>query len=253
MLLILMYHRVAAPELGLGNPPAVLAAHLATLRARANVVLPGEPLHPRRLNVCLTFDDAYADFYCRAFPLLQEYGLRAVLAVPTAYILAQTAVPRETRLAVPQAAAMQGETFREQAPFCTWAELREMQASGSVQMASHSHSHPDMRRSDTDVDYECRHSRELLEQNLGQPVVTFIYPYGSVNARAHQAVSRHYAYGMRVGAALNHNWQPRNQPLCRVGADHLPEIATRLRWPSRAGYGLKMLGNQFRAALGKWR
>jgi peptidoglycan/xylan/chitin deacetylase (PgdA/CDA1 family) len=253
MLLILMYHRVAPPELGLGNPPAVLAAHLATLRDRANVVLPGEPLLPRRLNVCLTFDDAYADFYFRALPLLREYGMRAVLAVPTQYILDETTVPPETRLAVHQAAAMSGETFREQAPFCTWAELREMQASGIVQIASHSHSHPDMRRPDTDVDFECRHSRELLETKLGRPVDTFIYPYGSVNARAHQAVTRHYAYGLRVGAALNHTWQPQNQPLSRVGADHLPDLATRLSWPSLTGFGLKMLGNQFRAGMGKWR
>ena len=253
MLLILMYHRAAPPHLGLGNPPEVLESHFATLRTRANIVLPGEPLPPRRLNVCLTFDDAYADFYFRVFPLLKKHSLRAVLAVPTAFILDGTTRDPEARLAVPQLAAMQANTFREQAPFCTWPELREMQSAGCVQMASHSHHHPDMRRPDTDVDFECLHSRQLLETNLGRSVDTFVYPYGSVNARAHQSVSRHYQYGIRVGAAFNHAWQPRHQPLCRVGADNVPDIASRLGIRQLAGFSLKMLGNQLRAAAGKWR
>jgi len=253
MLLILMYHRAAPTHLGLGNPPAVLESHFVTLRTRANIVLPGDPLTPRRLNVCLTFDDAYADFYFRVFPLLKKYSLRAVLAVPTAFILDDTTRDPEARLAVPQLAAMQGNTFREQAPFCTWPELREMQSSGYVQMASHSHHHPDMRRPDTDVDFECAHSQALLEHNLGRPVDTFIYPYGSVNARAHQAVTRHYQYGMRVGAALNHTWQPRHQPLSRVGADNLADISPLLGPRRLAGFGLKWLGNNLRAATGKWR
>ncbi len=253
MLLILMYHRAAPPHLGLGNPPEVLESHFATLRTRANIVLPGEPLPPRRLNVCLTFDDAYADFYFRVFPLLKKYALRAMLAVPTAFILEQTIIAPEIRLAVPQADAMQGDTYREKAAFCTWEELREMQSSGQVQMASHSHHHPDMRRPDTDVDYECRHSRELLEKNLGRPVASFIYPYGSVNARAHQAVGRHYQYGIRVGGALNHSWQPRHQPLSRVGADNVPDISSLLGLRQLAGFSLKMWGNHLRAATGKWR
>ena len=253
MLLILMYHRAAPPHLGLGNPPEVLESHFSTLRTRANFVLPGDPLPPRRLNVCLTFDDAYADFYFRVFPLLIKHSLRAVLAVPTAFIVESTRLSPEIRLAMPQADAMQGDTFREKAPFCTWAELREMQSGGLVQMASHSHHHPDMRRPDTDVDFECLQSKKLLENNLGRPVDTFIYPYGSVNARAHQAVSRHYKYGIRVGAALNRTWQPRHQPLSRVGADNVTDVSSLFGTRQLAGFGLKMLGNQLRAATGKWR
>lgn len=253
MLLILMYHRAAAAELGLGNPPEVLDAHFAALRARANIVLPGEPLPAGRLNICLTFDDAYADFYFQAFPLLKKHGLRAVLGVPTAYILENTEVSRQIRLAVPQGEAMQGETYREKAAFCTWEEMREMQAAGNVRMASHSHHHPDMCRADTDVDFQCAHAKELLEKNLGRPVDAFIYPYGSVNARAHRAVSRHYQYGMRVGAALNRTWRPRHQPLSRVGADNLADIAPLLGTPRLVGFGLKWLGNSLRAATGKWR
>lgn len=252
MLLILMYHRVGDRLLGAGNPPSVLAEHFRHLRDHAAVTLPGEPLPPRRLNVCLTFDDAYADFYFHVFPLLRQFSLRAVLAVPTQFILDETALPPETRMAVPQSEAMRDAVFPAKAPFCTWAELRQMQASGLVQTASHSHSHLNMKSAEADVEFEAAHSRALIERNLGVPPRAFVYPYGSVDARARQAVRRHYEFDLRVGSALNLTWQPRRQPLCRVSADNLPDLAISLRWSSLAGLRLKTAGNQIRAAFGKW-
>jgi len=285
MLLILMYHRAfAAPEcrlldsdspasaepagtlapwhrprrragdhrLGAGNPVPVLQAHFEYLRRRFDVVLPGEPLHPRRLSVCLSFDDAYADFYAHVFPLLEKFSLRAVLAVPTAFIIPQTSLPMEERLSVTQNEAMLGEVFRSKAPFCTWEELRQMVSSGRVQVASHSHRHPDLRRADVDAAFEVSHSKSLLEQNLGCRVSTFVYPFGAVNARAHHTVMRHYSFAMRVGSALNSGWYPHRQPLCRVEADNAPDIARRLRWNRLAALGLKWMANGLRATAGKW-
>jgi peptidoglycan/xylan/chitin deacetylase (PgdA/CDA1 family) len=230
----------------------VLEAHFAYLRRRFDVVLPGEPLRPGRLSVCLSFDDAYADFYARVFPLLKRFSLRALLAVPTAFILPDTGVPTGERLAVTQSEAMQAELFKTRAPFCTWSELREMVASGRVQVASHSHRHLDLRRDDVDVEFEAAHSKLLLEQNLGCRISTFVYPFGSVNARAHATVLQHYPFALRVGSALNSGWHPYRQPLCRVGADETPDLARRLSWLGRAAYGLKWAANVLRAARGKW-
>ena len=252
MLLILMYHRAGAPGLGAGNTPPVLEAHFEYLRRRFDVVLPGEPLRFGRLSVCLTFDDAYADFYAQVFPLLKKFGLRAVVAVPTRFILSQTTRPMAERLGVPQREAMQGEGFQTRAPFCTWAELREMTASGWVQAASHSHRHPCLTDAGVDVEFEAAHSKSVLEEQLQRPISTFIYPYGSVNAKAHGIVRRHYSFAMRVGAGLNSGWFPWRQPLSRVGADNTPDLARRMRWNRLAGPGFKMAGNQVRAALGQW-
>jgi len=252
MLLILMYHRAGDRCWGAGNPVPVLQSHFEFLRRRFDVVLPGEPLWPGHLGVCLTFDDAYADFYARVFPLLKKFSLRALLAVPTAFVLPQTYLPIEDRLSVTQNDAMHGELFKNKVPFCTWEELREMSASGLVRIASHSHRHPDLRRADVDVEFEASHSRTLLEQNLGCDVSTFVYPFGSVNARAHDTVMRHYTFAMRVGSALNSGWYPRRQPLCRVGADDTPDIARLLRWNQLAALGMKWLANGLRAAAGKW-
>ncbi|HLZ54847.1 MAG TPA: polysaccharide deacetylase family protein [Verrucomicrobiae bacterium] len=230
----------------------VLEEHFAFLRRRFDVVLPGEPLRPGRLSVCLSFDDGYADFYAHVFPLLEKFSLRALLAVPTAFILPETVVPMAERLSVTQSEAMQGELFQTRAPFCTWEELRRMVSSGRVQIASHSHRHLDLRRDDVDVEFEAAHSKSLLEQNLGCRISTFVYPFGSVNARAHSTVMRHYSFALRVGSALNSSWRPYRQPLCRVGADETPDLARRLHWHHRATYALKWGANLLRAARGKW-
>lgn len=253
MLLILMYHRAGDAALGAGNSPAILERHFQRLCEKTVVIVPGEKPVPRRLNVCLTFDDAYADFYFHVFPLLQKYSLCVVLAVPTKFILDETCLSREKRLNVGQSEAMCGEMFQTHAPFCTWAELREMQASGLVHIASHSHSHLNMQEVGADVEFEAKHSQRLIEENLSRRPDTFIYPYGSVNTRARQAVRQYYDFDLRVGAALNRDWQPNHQPLCRIGVDNTPDLVPLLCWGSLAGLGLKMLANHVRAAFGKWR
>jgi peptidoglycan/xylan/chitin deacetylase (PgdA/CDA1 family) len=250
MLLILMYHR--AGEGYYSNPVSVLRDHFTFLRERYPVVLPGEPLKPRRLNLCLTFDDARADFYAHIFPLLQEFSLKAVLGVPTAFIVENTRLGLSERIAVPEGDAMQGDVFQTKAPFCTWEELRIMARTGLVAPASHSHRHVDLTDPGHDASFEARQSKVLLEQQLDRPVSTFVYPFGSVNARAHQAVTQHYAHTMRIGKALNASWEPARQPLCRVSADRVSDVARLVRWGRLASYAFKSFANEFRAASGKW-
>lgn len=247
-----MYHR--AVECRLGNPVSTLRSHFALLRARGGVILPGEPLRQGQLNICLTFDDAYADFYARVFPLLKEFSLRAVVAVPTKFILEKTVLSMDERLSVSpdNDAAMRGNIFEAKAPFCTWEELREMTTSGIMQAASHSHSHVNLKLPETDIEFEAAQSKKLLEQNLCVPVSTFVYPFGRCGARSQEIVKKHYDYVARIGGALNTGWHPQRQPLCRVEADCTPDLAKLLTRTRLAMFGAKWFGNSFRAALGKW-
>lgn len=80
-------------------------------------LFPGEPLN-QKVNICITFDDATRDFYDVVFPLLNTYRLKALLAVPVAFVGSEG--------------------------YCSWKELGEMSKSGLVKIASHSMSHPDM-------------------------------------------------------------------------------------------------------------
>jgi peptidoglycan/xylan/chitin deacetylase (PgdA/CDA1 family) len=250
MLLILMYHR--AVEGPYGNSVKTLRCHLDHLRATYPVVLPGEPLAAGRLSICLTFDDAFADFYVYVFPLLKDLSLRAVLSVPTGFIVPETKLQLEERLAVKSEEAMRGRTFQLKAPFCTWAEIREMADSGLVAVASHSHQHVDLTKPTTDSEFEVVQSKRVLERQVGKAISTFVYPFGRVNGPVHILVKQHYEFAMRIGAALNTSWMPSRQPLCRVGADGVEDIRKVLRWDRLARYRLKSWANVARAVCQKW-
>ena len=95
----------------------------------ARLVIDG--IRPGPKAVALTFDDAWASAYTVAYPLLRQYGMRAVLfAIP-----ARVADERGT------------------SPFVTWAELRELQSSGVFDVQSHTRSHTMMFGSDEIVDF----------------------------------------------------------------------------------------------------
>ena len=211
-LLVLMYHR-ARPGLH-GNSAAMLDAHFARIARDHSCVLPGEPLNPAGLKVCLTFDDAYFDFYAIVFPLLKKHGLRAVLAVPPTIVSEQCELPVETRL----------REYPEVAPahspgggFCTWAELREMAASKRVAIAAHGFTHRRLDEDGIDLHAEIVAPKEMLEIRIGQPVDSFVFPYGRFSAKALQLVRQHYRHSFRIGGADNEDW---DRPLLyRVPAD----------------------------------
>jgi peptidoglycan/xylan/chitin deacetylase (PgdA/CDA1 family) len=209
-------------------------------------------LRPRQLNVCLAFDDAFADFYAHVFPLLEEFSTKAVLGVSTAFILESTGRSMEERLSTPEEHAKRWDRFWMKAPFCTWEELDRMAGSGLIHIASHSHLHRDMTHPEVDVAMEAAESRNLLEQRLKCDVSTFVYPFGKVNASAHRVVRRNYAFAMRLGSALNFGWSSWKQPLCRVQADNVPDIAKYLSVGRLMLFGLKCTANVLRAGLGKW-
>jgi peptidoglycan/xylan/chitin deacetylase (PgdA/CDA1 family) len=242
MLLILMYHRVH----GVGQGSTALRRHLAWLRDHHPLVLPGEPLPAGELSVCLTFDDATADFCHQVYPLLEELDIRALVAVPTGLIEADTEVSLERRLAAQSRAGAEGGYALSDTPLCTWAELRHVQAEGRVQCASHGHRHLGMTDPGTDPEAELTRSRAALEAHLGRTPETFVYPFGKASREVQCRVRRHYPYAMRIGSALNRDWRGSGGLLYRVDAERF--------WPqgrvwSRSdllAWHLKRLGNRLR-------
>src|SRR5690606_5641594 len=73
---------------------------------------------PRRA-VLLTFDDAWSSFFSVAFPLLREYGMRAVVFAPTHWV----------------------DGNGPAGLFMSWREVRECAASGFVDVQSHAWRH----------------------------------------------------------------------------------------------------------------
>lgn len=183
-------------------------------------MLPGDHLDQDNNALCLTFDDATYDFYHTIFPLLKKYNLKALLGVPTRYILDKSTLSAQERLSVPYTLAMQDGFFDKKAPFCTWEEIEHMVESGHVQIASHSHAHCNLTFSFVNLHREVIQSKKILEQRLKQPVTSFIYPFGKVNRSLHELVSKHYPYSFRIGSAASFGWDCKNGPIPRISGDN---------------------------------
>ncbi|HXE96131.1 MAG TPA: polysaccharide deacetylase family protein [Dongiaceae bacterium] len=245
MLICPLYHRVNKEVYS--NSLEIMDAHLRHIAGHCHVVLPGEPLSGQKLNVCLTFDDAFFDFYHLVFPLLKKYSLRAVLAVPAQYILDDTAVPVDVRLSVPHEESHHDGVYQLKAPYCTWKELKEMSESGLVSIASHSYSHSAIRSDGSvDLDLELSRSKQILEEKLGITVRTFVYPYGTYDKGACQAVKRNYEFAMRIGNAVNFSWCNTTGVTYRVNADGMTDPYELFGTGNMIGYYWKLFTNIIR-------
>lgn len=120
------------------------------------ITLPPKP-------VVLTFDDGYIDFYLNAFPILKKYNLHAVSFIPT---------------------GLMGQGY-----YLSWAQIKQMDASGLISFEAHSVNHPNLTALTPDqVKYQITESKKVLEAQLGKPVNFFAYPYGASNEQIWQAV-----------------------------------------------------------------
>jgi peptidoglycan/xylan/chitin deacetylase (PgdA/CDA1 family) len=238
-LAVLMYHRARAGRHG--NAPAMLAAHFEHLTRRTRNVLPGEPLEPAALNVCLSFDDAYFDFYATVFPLLQRHNLRALLAVPPAVVQEDVAAVREERLRLEP-----DEAFArpELGGFCTWPELGEMTDSGHVTIAAHGFTHCRLDVPEAELDHEVDAPQAVLRQRLRQPVDSFVFPYGRYGPRSLERARRKYRHVFRIGGAMNRTWD--HPVLYRIDADEMTTPVSLLSAGRRLGYRARHFWNRLR-------
>lgn len=86
-----------------------------------------------------------------------------------------------------------GSAEREEWHFLSWDELREMQR-GGISIGSHTCTHKILTQiADADAAEELRRSRERLEVELGQPVVSIAFPNGDYSA-THMRLSGEIGY-----------------------------------------------------------
>jgi len=178
--------------------------------------------------VVLTFDDAYRDFHTDALPVLARHGFSATVYVTTAYIGSATNPLTGDR-----------KHHRE---VLSLEELRELVAAG-IECGGHSHTHPQL----DDVpparlEEEVRRPKEVLEESLQTPIVTFAYPYGYHDRAAKEAVAAAgYSAACRVGNLA-----------CEPGDDRfaLPRLTVRSRTDVRR---LGRLVRQSPSVLGRAR
>ncbi len=161
----------------------------------------GKPLPPKA--VLLSFDDGYADFHTRVYPVLKLFGYPAVIALVGSWMDAPAGAQVD----------YDGQKLPREA-FMSWAQVREMVASGLVEVASHSYAlhhgvlgNPQGNRQpaattriydpatgsyESDAAYRARirddlqRNLRLIERETGKAPRAMVWPYGRYNGTTQQ-------------------------------------------------------------------
>jgi peptidoglycan/xylan/chitin deacetylase (PgdA/CDA1 family) len=169
---ILMYHYVEYVQdkgdtirKSLNITPDVFEAQIKTLKEASYTgifmddvadAFDGKKMLPEK-PVVFTFDDGYGDFYTDVFPILKKHSIKAVN-----YVISEVLGKRN---------------------HMTEAQVKEIDASGFVEIASHTTSHMNLKLiAQTTSRREIFQSKIDLEELLGHEVHNFAYPYGGFNA-----------------------------------------------------------------------
>lgn len=151
--------------------------------------------------VVLTFDDGYVSFYTTIYPILKAYNYPAVYALVTSWM----ETPDDGRISY-------GSITLPRSAFITWEQVREMQKSGLVEIASHTHDlhhgrtgnpggsqfaavfpgNYQNKRYETPAEYrqriraDLKKSRDIISLRTGITPDVLVWPYGQFTETAVQ-------------------------------------------------------------------
>jgi peptidoglycan/xylan/chitin deacetylase (PgdA/CDA1 family) len=124
--------------------------------------------------VIITVDDGYLDNYELLFPLLKKYNFKAVIYVVTGVNYNKWDVDK---LQEPKIPLMNTE------------QIKEMVASGLVEIGGHTMNHPDLTKLTKEQQYqEINENKLQLEDIIKQDIISFAYPYGFFNKDSKEIV-----------------------------------------------------------------
>ena len=248
MLISLMYHHINGQEFS--NDLDVFERHLEYLIDNFNIITSDDEVTSNK-NLCLTFDDAYFDFYHFVFPLLKKYNIKALIAVPVGLIEDSCNSSIEQRLSLSHYEIYEEQNYIHFGSFCSWSELKEMSDSGLVKMASHSYKHKDLSIDDIDLEREIIKSKEILEDKLDIEVDTFVLPFGRYNYKSLNLLKENYKYIFKVGQGINRNFDGVNGLIYRIDADNKKDIETLFTIKNMIKYYIKSFIKSFYDGIAK--
>ena len=168
-------------------------------------------LHGNARTACLTFDDGLADNFTMLLPILRRMKIQATCFVTN-----------------------RGANNPE---FLSEGQLREMAASGLVEIGGHTSHHVKLDEVPLDeAEREIRENKRWLEDVLGCPVTSFCYPKGGENDAIVELVK---AAGYTCAAAMRKKMRPPAADPFRIHRQIIPRgmapwkgylLATRGRW-----------------------
>ena len=169
---VLTYHRFGSRGGRLNVTPAAFEAQMEFLARNGYHVVPlhklagflegREALPPK--TVAITIDDGYKSTFEIAWPILRKFGFPATVYLYTDFVGAGDAL--------------------------TWAQMKDMTATGLVDIQPHSKTHANLTLQlpgETEARYRDRIRREvdvpvaILRDRLAMTSFSYAYPYGDVN------------------------------------------------------------------------
>ncbi|CAG0992342.1 Poly-beta-1,6-N-acetyl-D-glucosamine N-deacetylase [Burkholderiales bacterium] len=169
---ILTYHRFGPRASSMTVTAGTFDAQMRYLAQNGYTVIPmsrlvdfldGKVALPKK-SVVITIDDGYRSTYDVAWPVLRKYGFPATVYLYTDFVGAPDAL--------------------------TWPQMKELTATGLIDIQPHSKSHANLTMKlgdETDARYRERIRREIdgpidvIQERLGEPTLSFAFPYGDVN------------------------------------------------------------------------
>lgn len=157
--------------------------------------------------VLLCWDDGYTSFYERVFPLLKAYHYPAVLALVGSWLEPE-----------PSATVLYGDNKVPRTKFLTWQQIKELDQSGLVEIASHSYNlhkgtladsagdrlpavithiyDPKTKRYENDPEYyerihtDLKKNNTLITEHLGHAPRVLVWPFGRYNSTSLRAAEQ---------------------------------------------------------------
>lgn len=145
---------------------------------------------PPAKSVMLTFDDGYLDFYVNAYPLLKDFGYKAVMFIPTGLM--------------------------DNNRFLFWSQISEMASSGLIYFANHTWSHKSTVGPVAEVEKEIDLADSQLRDHGLNSLKVFAYPYGTPSGAG-------ITYLSKIGYNLAYTTRP-GSVLCKKNRLSLPRI-----------------------------
>jgi glycosyltransferase involved in cell wall biosynthesis/peptidoglycan/xylan/chitin deacetylase (PgdA/CDA1 family) len=228
---VLAYHSVHPSAPFASATPQQFVAHLQWIAEHCEVVpltdIKAGPTPTTRPRVALTFDDGFVDNYVYALPRIAEYGFTATFFLIARFMEGDSVVRQRL-------ARLWGVSADEVSPL-TWGQVHEMRAEG-MEFGSHTWSHQNLARLDDEMaTHELVHSKEVIEDRLGEMITALAYPFGKpkrhVTDRTISLVARAgYEWGVLVlPRGVRATDSPLRIPRFAVGGeflDHLPRVVS---------------------------
>lgn len=192
---ILMYHRLVLDE----NEESLNIIHLSKdkfeeqlkyLRDNKYVTITFKELKELSLEerkkkkyIILTFDDGYDDNYTILYPLLQKYNMKVVI-----YLVSDLNYNKWDM----------EELGEKRLNLLNEKQILEMRSSGLIEFGGHTKNHVKLDLlSREDQRVEIKENKEYLEKLLGEPIISFAYPFGRFNEDSKEIVKElGYDYGV---------------------------------------------------------